>query len=50
MQKYELRVMHNKFTDHFIRIVKDPAVFPDNLPNIGLPALKGATGAMRNQP
>ena len=50
MQKYELRVMHNKFTDHFIRIVKDPAVFPDNLPNIGLPAPKGETGAMRNQP
>jgi len=50
MQKYELRVMHSKFTDHYIRVVKDPAIFPDSLINTGLQAPKGAKGAMQNQP
>jgi hypothetical protein len=34
MQKYELREMHAKYTDHYIRIVRDPAVFPDGPPDV----------------
>jgi len=29
MPKYEIPKMHAEFTDHRIRIVKDPSIFPD---------------------
>ncbi len=38
MPKYELREMHSKYTDHYIRIVSDPSIFPDGLPDMRRPA------------
>lgn len=38
MPKYELREMHSKYTDHYIRIVSDPSAFPDGLPEVRRPA------------
>ena len=43
MPKYELREMHFKYTDHYIRIVTDPSVFPDG--DVGRPAT-GSTKAL----
>jgi hypothetical protein len=35
MAKYELRAMHTKYTDHYIRVVTDTSKFPDGPPVVG---------------
>jgi hypothetical protein len=32
MPKFELREMHSSYTDHYIRIVRNPSAFPDGPP------------------
>jgi hypothetical protein len=49
MAKYELREMHAKFTDHYIRIVRDPSNFPDGAVDASRPTISSGAGRMNER-